>query len=286
MSSSRKGRWFGLLLKPFHLTLLVLIVSLVYPKWVWSGAWPRKKNEIYLKADVYRFKSDEIFAAKGNKKIPGPDFCETGSNIYGEYGLTSVWTSIFSLNYKQLSTNVLGRTQETSGFGDLWLNVKRGLGEKVFVFSLQGGVKVPFGYRKLEIPALGDGQIDLEIRGQAGKSLYPFPGYLNAEIGYRKRNGDFSDEIPFLFEIGGNIGKRVWIKLLYDGVSSFSDDTASTTSNRHPNIFDEEYTTISPGLSVLLLNGISLELLYQRVLTGGNTAAGNKYFVGVSWKSY
>ena len=40
-----------------------------------------------------------------------------------------------------------------------------------------------------------------------GKYLYPFPGYITGEFGYRHRGGNFSNELFYGLEAGVNVDR-------------------------------------------------------------------------------
>lgn len=252
---------------------------------LFGGAWPREKNEIYSKLSLSRFESDEVFAPKKNKKLPGPDYSEFATSIYGEYGVTDTLTGIVSLTHKSVESSSASVKSTESGFTDAWVFLKKGLFKAPFVLSSQVGVKIPLGYDANSRPPLGDGQVDYEARLLAGKSFYPFAGYGNAEVGYRKRNGDFSDEIPYRLELGAFPAKGVLLKIALDGVSNLTNDKASDLgATLGPNVFDEEYLKLSPSLIFFNKKGYGFEIYYETLLSGGNTAAGQTIGVGLSWQ--
>jgi hypothetical protein len=263
-----------------YLTLLVFMSALAS---VYGGAWPREKNELYSKISYSNFSSDQTYQAKGNKKAAGPDFTDQTISLYNEYGFTDSFTGILTLNYKALDYDVAGIKSKESGLADAWVYLKKSILKEPFVLSFQGGAKFPLGYDDQAIPPLGQGQIDVEERVLVGKSFYPLPLYANAEIGFRKRMGDYSDELPFRIEGGWSILKSLLLKVSLDGISNRSNDAASKTSNRAPNVFDQEYMKFSPGLIFFLPHNFALDIYYESVVSGGNTAAGDTIGIGVSW---
>jgi len=132
---------------------------------------------------------------------------------------------------------------------------------------------------------LGDGQVDYEARLLVGKSFHPIAGYGNAELAYRKRNGDFSDEIPFRLEVGVFPAKGTLFKIALDGISNLTNDKASDLGvNLGPNVFDEEYMKLSPSLIFFNKKGYGFEVYYETLLSGANTAAGQTIGIGLSWQ--
>lgn len=252
---------------------------------LFAGAWTREKNEVYSKLSLSQFESDEVYAPKKNKKLPGPDYSELTTSVYGEYGFTNSLTGILSFSHKAVESSSASVKSTESGLTDVWVYLKKGILQAPFVLSAQVGVKIPLGYDKDNIPPLGDGQVDYEARFLVGKSFHPFPGYGNAEVGYRKRNGDFSDEIPFRLEVGAFPVKGTLLKISLDGISNTSNDKASELgANLGPNVFDEEYMKLSSSLIFFNKKGYGFEIYYETLLSGANTAAGQTIGVGLSWQ--
>lgn len=267
-------------MKRIGFLLLALNIPAAY---LWAGAWTRNKGEVYSKLSVSRFESDQVYAPKKNKKLPGPDYEEIATSFYGEYGLSKQWTGILSFTHKAVESSSASVKNSESGLSDAWFFVKREIFEVPFVLSGQLGVKVPLGYDKDDAPPLGDGQVDYEARILIGKSFHPVAGYGNGEVGYRKRNGDLSDEIPYRFEVGMFPVKGVLLKLALDGTSNTSNDRASAfNANLGPNIYDEEYMKLSPSFIIFNKKGYGLEIYYETVVSGANTAAGQTIGVGFS----
>jgi protein XagA len=269
----------------FFFFLFFSLVWLSNVSSLFAGAWPREKHEVYSKLSLSQFESDEVYAPKKNKKLPAPDFTDVSTSFYGEYGFTSQWTGITSISYKSLESSTATVTQTESGFGDAWFYLKRGLVQSSYILSAQVGVKIPLGYDPDVVPPLGDGQVDLEGRLLFGKSFNRFPGYGGAEIAYRKRNGVYSDEIPYLLEAGVYPAKKILFKVMLDGISNLTNDKASDIGTTFgPNVFDEEYMKINPALIFFFQRGLAVEVGYSTYLSGANSSAGNTISVGLSWQ--
>lgn len=265
--------------------LALFAAALCLPISLRAGAWTREAGEAYAKIALSHYEADEIFAAKGNNKIDGPDFTDDALSVYGEYGLTPAWTGIASMAMKTLRSENPGIvTRREAGPGDAWVFLKRALLRGPVVLSIQGGVKIPLGYDERTIPPLGDGQIDYEARVLAGRSFFRGRSYGNAEIGFRKRNGDFSDEFPYRLEGGIFLGRPALVTLSLDGVSNATNDTASKAPGRAPHVFDEEYQKLGSSLILFVGGGAALEAFYEQVIAGGNTSAGRTIGLGVSWQ--
>lgn len=260
--------------------------SAVFAERLQAGAWVREKGEAYSKLSIQRFGSDQIFDSKGNRKLPGPDYEEISTGFYGEYGLTPKWTGVLSLAHKSIDYTTPAVDTRVSGLTDLWVYAKRSLLNGPFVLSGQFGIKIPLGYDEANVPPLGDGQVDLEGKILLGKSFHPFAGYGNIEVGYRKRNGDFSDEIPYAVEAGVNPLKSTLLKLTLSGTTNRINDAAGQSgfTSSNPNVFDKEHMKLGVSLGVSVSRGFSVEAYYETHLSGANTALGDTVGIGLSWQ--
>ncbi|MFN0118438.1 MAG: hypothetical protein ACKVQC_09140 [Elusimicrobiota bacterium] len=252
---------------------------------LWAGAWLREKNEVYSKVSFSKYSADKVFAPKKNKKLNGPKYSEYSSSFYGEFGFTEKWTGITQFSFKSATSKFAGISHSESGLTDLWFYMKRKLPSEKFTSSVQLGVKTPLGYSERKNPPLGQGQVDLECRLLAGKSLYPWPVYLSSEVGYRKRNGDYSDEIPYVFETGFFPKKNLLLKVGLDGISNLTNDEASNlNSNFNDFVFDKEFMKLNFTIALFQKSGWGYEIFYDTLLTGANTSVGQTVGVGLSWQ--
>jgi len=251
----------------------------------WAGAWTREEGETYSKISFLSVDSDQTFGPKGNNKLDGPDYDESTLAVYSEYGFSPNWTGIVSFSHKTVESSTTGARGSESGLADAWFLLKRRLLVSPVVLSAQVGAKIPLGYDREHLPPLGDGQEDYEFRLLAGRSIGILSGYANAELGYRRRSGDLSDELPFVLEAGIFPIRRLLVKGLVEGVSNLGNDRASDLGvTLGPNIFEEEYTKAGAALIVFLDRGFSVEVSYDSVIAGGNTSLSNTLGIGLSWQ--
>jgi hypothetical protein len=266
------------------LKALTAALLLGAPAALHAGAWTRAAGEFYGKAGLSRTDADKVYGPKGNKKLPGPKFKESAFSLYGEYGFTGRWTGVSQWAFKGMSSESGGVKKTESGPADAWFHLKRGLAERPLALAVQAGAKLPLGYDPDGNPPLGQGQVDLEARFLAGKSFYPRPFYLGAELGYRRRNGPFSDEIPYRLEAGAFLAKPFLLKLSADGLENRANDDAGKKSGLPAHIFDQEHRKAGPSLIYFFGNGLALEAGYDAVIAGGNTAAARTFSLGLAWQ--
>jgi hypothetical protein len=124
-----------------------------------------------------------------------------------------------------------------------------------------------------KLGAMNEDESDTIVRSRLFTSL---------EIGYQVRAEKPSNEIPYLFEVGFNVWKRLWFKGMIDGVESkpfdeegeeedFSKWTASLIFSKDPATRSQEETP-------------TLELGYGEVFTGKNTGEGEVFFLKLAYQ--
>ncbi|MCH7702747.1 MAG: PhnD/SsuA/transferrin family substrate-binding protein, partial [Planctomycetes bacterium] len=196
-----------------------------------AGAWAQPKGHLYTKLSSLFYRSDEVFDDAGHRQpttIYGADFRADQGFLYVEYGLLEHLTVITQLSGASLESennirhNVLRLT--TSGLGDFLVGAKYQLVSKPIVLSPYVNVKIPTNYDGDLNPALGTGDMDVEVRLLAARSFYPLPVYVGAEAGYRLRGGPFSNQIGFSGEIGATPLSRLSIKAYLEKETGLSVD--------------------------------------------------------------
>lgn len=199
-----------------------------------AGAWCAPRGAFYGKLSLNRYTTDRTFTSGGGKKHldKGGKFYDTNVTFYGEYGLLDRLTLSVSLPYKWLRSSYWDEFEKNdelkrryvaaryTGMGDIEAGLKLGLFKEPFVGSVQFLYKNPGMYTSREHVLPGNNQSDYEIRLLAGKSLWPFPGYCGAEIGYRFRSKAPSDEFKYLIEFGMDLYGPLSLRVKLDGTKS------------------------------------------------------------------
>ncbi|NKB66409.1 MAG: hypothetical protein GKR89_05070 [Candidatus Latescibacteria bacterium] len=277
------------------LLLLVLgLVSLAGPTRLEAGAWTQPKRAAYIKLAALSFASNEDLNAGGNRVgKPGMgELTDFSISAYLEYGLHERLTLVASLPYKRLlderrftdeegTLTGIGRERHR-GPGDLDLRLRWRWRTEPAVISLALGGKVPLDYKmRLDsnVP-LGTGELDGDIRLLVGKSLHPFPGYLTGTAGYRKRGGEFGDELFFGLE-GGITWKRLLFKGAVEGIGTLGDCGATGQAGLTG---DQDIIKVAPGLIWPLTQNLELGLDLFHPVAGCNTALGTTYALGLAFK--
>ena len=204
------------------ITAILIATVLFFSGLAHGGAWTGPKGDSYNKFGINYFWSDKIFNKDGDIKDSPGTFTDLNFTYYGEYGFRDNFSGFISFPYKSVETKLdSGPSASTTAVGDIDVGARYNFynGDKG-VFSLQGLVKIPDAYDEKDIPPVGNGQYDFEVRALYGKSLYPKPFYYGLEAGYRFRDEAPSDEFKYLIELGYTASDTIYLRTKLDGSSS------------------------------------------------------------------
>ncbi|MEA3328645.1 MAG: transporter [Candidatus Omnitrophota bacterium] len=240
-----------------------------------GGAWGAPKGHCLLELYLKYYWHNSHFDNDGNEMEWefGGAYKEMLTELKIEYGLYDKFTLVGYFPYKYACWKDDFAKQTTSGMADIRVGGKYRFFEEPIVTAVQLRGKFPGGYDKNAIPALGAGQIDLEIMLLGEKSFDPLPCYLKGELGYRVRFEDPNDELPYFFEFGYKPIDKLTLKIGLDGMEGL---------NGTGKIDDEDYTKGAVGLIYNLRQGtgpadsLDLELGYGRTFAGKNTGAASE----------
>ena len=145
--------------------------------------------------------------------------------------------------------------------------------------SLQGLLKIPEAYDADDVPPVGNGQYDFEVRALYGKSLYPKPFYYGLEGGYRFRAEEPSDEWKYLIELGYTASDTVYLRTKLDGTMSAKNaDDAPPDFTGNPTLapdFDLGKLELTAGYTIK--KNMYLEFTVTPTIYGRDTAVGNTF---------
>ncbi|MCX5904041.1 MAG: hypothetical protein NTV89_11355 [Proteobacteria bacterium] len=221
-------------MRTLYRIFLSTIVICASASYTWAGAWSANQGGLYAKLSYNHYYTNYTFTdGGGTQRLPkGTTFTDNNTALYLEYGITDRLTISGSLPYKWLRSTyrqqvtvgdqIKTRKVETrwNGFGDMELGLKYCFLKEPVVTSVQFLYKNAWLYDKNENIPPGNHQDDYELRFLAGKSLWPFPGYCGAEIGYRWRTQAPSDEFRYLLEFGINATRKLSFRVKLDGTKS------------------------------------------------------------------
>jgi len=257
-----------------HLLVVGLLLS---GQHVYAGAWTLKEGSGYNKIALNVFEADESFGVAA----PGfEEFNDITVNYYGEFGLTDKLTFITQIPLRQSENDTVTGSTETTGIGDVDIGLRYNLINSSWVLSTQVLYKAPFLYDEDEDLPLGNGQSDVELRLQLGRSLYPY-GYVGLEAGYRFRAEDPSDEFRYLVEYGFDLTSKIYLRSKVDvilAVDSTDVELQADGNPNFPNAFDLGRLELSAGYKFNDRSGV--EFTYTESLFGENILDGDTYQLG------
>ena len=296
----------------------LVVLSLLIPPVADAQAWTKGKGEGYVKLAYGSSTASEQFSFDGTSKpyadnVTENAFFDRSLYLYGEYGLQSDLTLVAGLPYKRVIIRDAAFRYRTYGFGDLQIGARYDLREHVGfdespnALALNGAISVPLGYTRNFTPSTGSGQMNVDLGVSYGRSLHPFPGYLQAGLGYRYRSSlflgssavdcnegidrncfadaqpVFGDELLGSLEAGVTIADRVFLQGLVSSVWSLqAPETGFTVTNPVPT--RQRYVKAGFGSAVFLPFGFSVNLQGLTTLTGRNSVRSLDLFFGIDYR--
>lgn len=283
------------------ITILCIGLLLVIPLQVFAGAWTMQHGEIWAKAsylyqnsDKYFCGGDRAFCAAGDRAPYDPFIGGMSSNhtlvtdIY--YGFTENQTVIVKIPFQFLTFENDFERFKSRGIGDIKVSIQQQLLRKSVAVAVQAGAKLPTGEfsRFVDRMPIGEGQWDFDLMGQIGYSLYPLPGYVNADIGYRFRgkNTDVDrtpgNEFFYNLEGGYRFISPLLLKLAVTGLIGDAPEVLGLTmEGRKPSIH-----YLAPEIFYRINSELELNAAWQYPLKGENYPAGNVFILGVIWNMH
>lgn len=261
------------------ITSILFIASLLFSGLAYSGAWTGPKGDSYNKFAINYFWTDQNFDSDGNKVDSPSEFTDLNFTYYGEYAFRDNFNGFISFPYKSVETKLdTGPSSSTTAIGDIDIGLRYNMynGDKG-VFSLQGLVKYPGAYDENDVPPVGNGQYDVEVRALYGKSLYPKPFYYGLEGGYRYRADEPSDEWKYLIELGYTATEKIYLRTKLDGTMSAKNaDKLPPDPSGNPTLapdYDLGKLELTAGYTIV--KDMYLEFTWTNTLYGRDTAYGN-----------
>ncbi len=266
--------------------LTALMISTACSSAVWAGAWSQPPGGYYVKIALSRLAATSDFDTNSDKldKLGDGKLTDLTVSTYLEYGLRERLTLVASFPFKRLEdqrtfTTGIGIERDTN-FGDLELRLRYQLLDRPVVAAVAAGAKFPLTYEVLEqsnVP-LGTGELDEEVRLLLGRSLYPFPGYVTGDLGWRRRGGRFSNELFFSVEAGAS-WNRAMLKGTISSIRTLGTCGALTQAGL---VGDQDVLKLAPGLIYGLSERLEISLDLFHIVAGCNTTAGTTWSVGAA----
>lgn len=225
-------------LRSFSRTIPILIAALgiVAPGVAFAGAWTLEKGQVWSKITGLYQATDEHFDKDGEPSGFPADY--TSREVYLDvyYGVTKrfdlgVQFAAINRKFENFTSNMhremFGYRAKESGLGDIRVFGKVNLVHEPVVGTLMLGIKAPTGdFRAApEAMSAGNGQWDVEVVAQIGKSYWPIPIYANIDLGYRLRETNETihhnpdDELIYNLEVGASPVEMLNVALKLEGIS-------------------------------------------------------------------
>ena len=201
-----------------------------------AGPWPRKEGKTFLQLGFSTIGYNKVYGDDSRKYPIGSDVRDNVLQLFVDYGLTERLSVTAMIPMKFLSTTGKSGAASfsTSGISDIDFSMRYNwFRSSGYVISNEVLLGLPSG--KSNDPnglLLGDGEFNVLLKILAGRSFYPIPLYVSADIGYNIRsegNSDnvlyrgHSDDVLYNIEAGyGFMESRLYLILLISGKESTS----------------------------------------------------------------
>lgn len=286
-----------------------------------AQAWPLPKGDAYVKLSLQDSRAAKQYRFDGEVKpyadnVDGDAFFDRSLYLYAEYGLTNDLTLVTLVPYKRLRVLDAAFEYETEGIGSLILGLRIGLKERLGIrpdsrhaLATTISATIPTGYTRNFTPAIGPGQLDLQGTLSYGISMYPFPGYAQAWLGYRYRSQfygfsttipcqegrdincirgtepKYDDEVLFSGEAGVSLGRWALLQVLGYGVWSNNPPTPGTSfTPRNPIPTRQRFIKTGFGVTIYPIVGLGFSIQYYVTPYGRNTVKSTDIFFGIEYK--
>ncbi len=225
-------------LKFFSRMVPVFIVALgiLAPRAAFAGAWTLEKGEVWSKITGLYQATSKHYGQDGDASQFPADYSAREVYLDVFYGVTKrfdIGVQFVAINRKfenftaDVHRSAFGYRAKESGLGDIRAFAKINLVHEPVVGTLKLGIKSPSGKFRTapEAMSASDGQWDIEVVAQIGKSYWPVPAYANVELGYRLRqtnetiHHDPDDELIYNAEAGYSPVERLTLALKLEGIS-------------------------------------------------------------------
>jgi tetratricopeptide (TPR) repeat protein len=243
------------------------------------GAWTLREGSLYCELYNKYYWHHAQFNDEG-KKVKWASrgrYREIRTELKTEYGLSDDLTLLTYIPYIEAHWKDDNGESQSQGFTDIWLGGKYCFLRDPLILSLQLRSKFPARYDEDRPPSLGSGKMDIESRLLAGKSFSPYlPAYTKAELGFKGRRGNPTNEIPYFLEFGYNLTDKWLLKTTLDGIEGISGTGK----------VDEDYTKWTISSIYKIMDEINLELGYGNTFAGKNSSAADEVIFNLSHIHY
>ncbi|MCH9008292.1 transporter [candidate division KSB1 bacterium] len=272
----------------------------------YAGAWILKRGEFWVRSSFHYLNTNERYYSR-NTPCPLNENCTKAGQrvkfafdgegrvsalfLKARYGLFNSLELTLEVPYFNISFTDLADPERdnTTGIGDVRFGARYNILSQPIVTTFKVEAKAPTGFfnKDTEAVPIGDGQWDLEFEGRFGKSLWPLPGYVNLDLGYRFRfkpdeetsTLDPGDEFYFNGEAGYSLTRSFLLKMALRGLFGKKFKQTGVTIEDS----EREILVLEPGFYWVVKGPLALESSVQVSMSGKNFFAGQVYSFGVSY---
>ncbi|MFQ5640307.1 MAG: hypothetical protein ACE5IR_20190 [bacterium] len=287
---------------------ILVCTSFIAAHQLHAGAWTLKKRQLWVKSTFLVQQTSDRYASinivcgdatcRNGQKTPYffNGKIETSAIIFDLwYGLTDHIELRFQLPYYDIAfkDEVNPERPSTNDIGDIRFAARYRLPFDPIVTTLRIGAKAPTGFfnKDSEVVPIGDGQWDLEIGAEFGRSFWPIPAYANLMLQYRFRfepdlettNLDPGDELEFRAEAGVTVYKNIGVKALLEGFWGQEFTALSENSNFQLSNSERRILYFRPGIWGTFFKSLEYEFSVRFSLSGKNFPAGQIFMTGLSY---
>ena len=223
----------------------------------------------------------------GSERITDAPFGEvtrTTINLYAAYGISDNIDLVTSLSHVKSETDAVFDSE--SDLQDLtvylkWKAHSRQWGNGRLNLLLAPGGKVPVSdYEDNAVPALGDGQADIRLRGIA-QYQWNNGSFISLESGYDLRFEDTPNEVPIHLTAGTTFANLLTVSAFLSDISS----QGGYDIGEGPFYgVKEEFTRYGIGLFIRVNNKVGVSAYGWSTTDGLNTGDVDGFSLGLVWR--
>ena len=273
----------------FRFAAAILGVAAWVPSGAEAGAWVLPARRAWGQVSLFHQTMEERYFLDGERI---PYFFEGRNRTSGlffdlRYGLFKRLEIVLQLPVYNLTFDDLADSRRSTGIADVRAGARYALLDGQTVLTAGVAVKFPTGefVNDAEVVPVGEGQYDVDLTLEAGRSFWPRQAYVSVLAGYRLRSANDEsgihpgDELIWLVEAGHKLVSRLSLKAVARGLHG----GAGTSFGLEIPTLKREVVYLQPGLVWDLGGERSLELALPFTVKGRNWPAG--LAVGVGFNS-
>lgn len=235
-----------------------------------QGTWQLERGDFYTEIYTKYFWHNRQFTNGREKKRWGFDgkYNEIRTELKLEYGFNHKLTLLLYTVAKEAHWKDSFKSSTRKGFVETWPGIKYLLFDDPFLCWLRFRVKFPLHFSEQAVPALGQHQIDEEIKILTAQPWPKLPGYTKFELGFTGRNEEPSNEVIYFTQLGYNLTENLILELTLEGQTGVGGGKPE----------DWAKGTLGPIFKLGLLN---LKFGYGNTFAGRNTSAGKELYFSI-----